>query len=455
MLLTIGAAILVIGVLIFVHELGHFIAAKSVGIGVPRFSIGLGPATPLSFRRGETEYVISWIPFGGYVKMASREEQEEAMAGVEGGELPEQYPPDKLFENKPLWARIVVICAGVTMNFAFAWMVYFTFAVTVGRAEDPSTTLGVVDEFLLPPAAERLVGLGENMQLTHINGDTIASWNDVRDLILDPTSDRLRFDFVDADAAIVEIDGFAVDERVAVYRSLVAQRAPGIGFVGDSTAAKASGIQAGDLVISVDGQPVRFWHEMAHFVRPRAGQAIELVVERDGSRMAITVTPDSATQTNTITDEERVIGQLGVLYAVDYRNVRWGPVGGFVEGGRGVKRDAKLILATLKGLVTGKLSARELGGPVLIGQISGQVARQGLFALLSFMALFSVNLAILNLLPIPVLDGGQLVFLLIEGVRGKPMPLQLRIRFSQFGLVILLGILVLAMTNDLLRVFGG
>ncbi|MCZ6858643.1 MAG: RIP metalloprotease RseP, partial [Gemmatimonadetes bacterium] len=188
---------------------------------------------------------------------------------------------------------------------------------------------------------------------------------------------------------------------------------------------------------------------------PRADQPTEVVVERDGSRMTITVTPDSSTHTNAITGDERVIGTLGVFPAVDVRNVQWGLVGGVFEGGRRVRRDAKLILVTLKGLVTGRVSARELGGPVLIGQISGQVARQGLFALLSFMALFSVNLAILNLLPIPVLDGGQLVFLLIEGVRGKPLPLQLRIRFSQFGLVILLGIMVLALTNDLLRVFGG
>ncbi len=455
MLLTIGAAILVIGVLIFVHELGHFIAAKAVGIGVPRFSIGLGPVTPLSFVRGETEYVISWIPFGGYVKMASLEEQEEAMAGLEGGELAEQYPPDKLFENKPLWARIIVICAGVAMNFVFAWTVYFAFAVTVGRAEDPTTTLGVVDEFTLPPTADRLIGIGENILITHINGDTIGSWNDVRDLVIDPTSDRLRFDFADADAAIVEIDGFAIDDRVALYQSLAAQRAPRIGFVFDSTAAKEAGIQVDDRVISVDGEPVRYWHEMARLVRPRAGQAIEVVVERDGSRMTITVTPDSTTQTNAITSEERVIGTLGVFAAVDFRNVHWGLVGGFFEGGRRVKRDSKLILVTLKGLVTGRVSARELGGPVLIGQISGQVARQGPIQLLTFMALFSVNLAILNLLPIPVLDGGQLVFLLIEGVRGKPMPLAVRIRFSQFGLMILLGIMVLALTNDLLRVFGG
>ncbi|MEE9533849.1 MAG: RIP metalloprotease RseP [Acidimicrobiia bacterium] len=455
MLLTIGAAIFVIGVLIFVHELGHFIAAKAVGIGVPRFSIGLGPRTPLSFRRGETEYVISWIPFGGYVKMASKEEQEEAMAGLEGGALAQEFPPEKLFENKPLWARVIVISAGVAMNFLFAWAVYFVFATIVGRYEDPATTLAAVEEFTLPPAAALLVGLPENIRITHINGDTIKSWNDVRDLVIDPTSDRLRFAFVGADPVVIEIDGFALDERVALYGSMRARRDARIGLVVDSSAAEEAGFEAGDVIVSVDGEPIRYWHEMARLVQGRAGQAVEFRVDRDGVEISLTAQPKITTQENAVTGAEREVGSLGVYGHVQVRRVTWGLAGGVVEGARRVKADARLILVTLKGLVTGRVSARELGGPVLIGQISGTVARQGLIPLLAFMALFSVNLAILNLLPIPVLDGGQLVFLLIEGVRGKPMPLELRVRFSQFGLVILLGIMVLALTNDLLRVFGG
>ncbi len=142
MLLTLASFAFVLGVLIFVHELGHFIAAKAVGIGVPRFSIGFGPATPLRFRRGETEYVIAWIPLGGYVKMASREEQ-DAMAAVEGGETPEEYPEDQLFENKSLPARILVISAGVAMNILFAWLIYSAVAA-VGWPEDPTTTIGRV-----------------------------------------------------------------------------------------------------------------------------------------------------------------------------------------------------------------------------------------------------------------------------------------------------------------------
>jgi regulator of sigma E protease len=454
-LLTLGAAVIVIGVLIFVHELGHFIAAKAVGIGVPRFSIGLGPLTPLAFRRGETEYVISWIPLGGYVKMASKEEQEEAMSGLEGGSLEQEFPPEKLFENKPLWARIIVISAGVAMNFLFAWGVYFVFATTMGRTVDPTTTVARVDDWYLPEAAAGLLDLPENVQILRINGDTIPSWQEMGDALTDPTSDGLRFEFAGVDPIIVPIDGFALDQRFALYAALKARHEARVASVEDDSVADEAGFQVDDVIVGLEGRPIAHWDQMVRVVQQRSGERLEFTVLRGGSQMTLVATPGSVTQAHPVTGEERTIGYLGIGEPRPLRNLRWGLVGGIVEGGRRVKSDSKLILVTLKGLITGRVSARELGGPVLIGQISGQVARRGLVALFSFMALFSVNLAILNLLPIPVLDGGQLVFLLIEGIRGKPMPLELRVRFSQFGLVILLGIMVLALTNDLLRVFGG
>ena len=455
MLLTLGAAIIVIGVLIFVHELGHFIAAKAVGIGVPRFSIGLGPLTPLAFRRGETEYVISWIPLGGYVKMASKEEQEEAMSGLEGGSLEQEFPPEKLFENKPLWARIVVISAGVAMNFLFAWAVYFAFATTVGRTVDPTTNVARVDDRYLPEAAADLLDLPANVQILRINGDTIPSWQEMADVLADPTSAGLRFEFAGADPVSVPIDGFALEERAALYRALKPYYEAVIGVVGDSSAAAEAGFRVGDVVVAVGDQPIRHFEEIVELVEPREGETLEFRVLRDGEPITIAAVLGSRILTNPATGEERTVGFLGMGPKIELRQLRWGFWSGIGEGARRVKSNSELILGVLKGLVTGRVSARELGGPVLIGQISGQVARQGLVALFSFMALFSVNLAILNLLPIPVLDGGQLVFLLIEGIRGKPMPLELRVRFSQFGLVILLGIMVLALTNDLLRVFGG
>ena len=451
MLLTIGATILVIGVLIFVHELGHFVVAKAVGIGVHRFSLGLGPVTPLSFRRGETEYVISWIPFGGYVKMASKEEQEEAMGTMEGGAGPTPFPPQKLFENKPLWARIMVISAGVIMNFAFAWAVYFGLATTFGRIEDPTTTVARIDSTELPGAAAALRGL-ENLEILRINGHTITSWNDVRYHVVDPTSEQLVFEFSGMDPIGVPIDGFAMDDRVALYLSLVSKPEARIGLVVASSPAADAGFEEGDLVIRANQEVIEDWAAMVDVVQRSANETVEFLVLRGGSEVALSAVPRLVTQVDPATGEDEEIGQLGVNRQM--RQVRIGIIAGVGEGWRGAVADARFILVTLEGLFRGRVSPRELGGPVLIGQISGQVAAQGIIPLLRFMALFSVNLAILNLLPIPVLDGGQLLFLLIEGVRGKPVPVALRIRFSQFGMVILLGIMALALTNDLLRVFG-
>jgi regulator of sigma E protease len=450
-LLTIGATILVIGVLIFVHELGHFMAAKAVGIGVHRFSLGLGPVTPLSFRRGETEYVISWIPFGGYVKMASKEEQEEAMGALEGGTGVTPFPPQKLFENKPLWARIMVISAGVTMNFVFAWAVYFGLATTYGRIEDPTTTIARIDSTELPEAAAALRGL-ENLEFLRINGDTITSWNDVRNHIADPTSEQLVFEFSGMEPIGVLIDGFAMDDRVALYMSLDPKEEARIGLVAASSPAAEAGFEEGDLVIRAGQEVIEHWDAMVDVVQRSANQTVEFLVLRGDSEVVLSAVPRLITQEDPETGEEEEIGQLGVNRQL--RHIRIGIIAGVGEGWRGAVTDARFILAMLDGLFRGRVSPRELGGPVLIGQISGQVAAQGMIPLLRFMALFSINLAILNLLPIPVLDGGQLVFLLIEGVRGKPVPVAVRIRFSQFGMVILLGILALAMTNDLLRVFG-
>ena len=452
MLLTIGAFVVVIGVLIFVHELGHFVAAKSVGIGVHRFSIGLGPLTPLSFRWGETQYVVSWIPFGGYVKMASKEEQEEAMSGLEGGSAEQEFPPDKLFENKPLWARVFVISAGVTMNFLFAWVVYFGLATTYGRVVDPSTTIARVEAATLPAAAAELNDLPRDAEILRINGDTITSWNDVRDRVADPASEELAFEFAHADPVVLAIDGFAMDDRIAVFISLVPKREARIGNVAVSSAADEAGFAVGDLVIRANGEAIGDWEAMVEVVQRSANEAVDFVVLRDSVEVLLAAMPRLVTRVDPATGEEEEIGQLGVNPQL--REIRVGLIEGIGEGWRGLKSDTRLIVVTLKGLITGRVSPRELGGPVLIGQISGQVAAQGLVPLLRFMALFSVNLAILNLLPIPVLDGGQLVFLAIEGVRGKPMPLALRLRFSHFGLVIRLGIMALALTNDLLRVFG-
>ena len=456
MLLTLASFILVLGVLIFVHELGHFMAAKAVGIAVPRFSIGFGPATPLRFRRGETEYLISWIPFGGYVKMASLEEQ-EAMGALEGGELEKEYPPEQLFESKPLAARILVISAGVIMNALFAWAAYSGLLATHGRSEDLTVSIDRVDAEKLPEGAEALLQLPFGARVTQVNGASVESWNDILDGVLDPRSERLRFDFAaGVDPVSLEIPGLESEQRSQIASALIRLWEPRIGFVAEGMPAAGAGIQEDDLVTHIDGEALRSWDQLVEIVSGALGKTLQLTLDRGGEELTVAVDPEDTEVQDPVSGETRNVGRIGVSPKPDTRRVRLAPLAAIGEGARQTWDNGAQVLFFLKGMVMGRVSAKQLGGPILIGQASGQFARAGFVALVTFMAFLSVNLAILNLLPIPVLDGGHLVFLVLEGLRGgKPLPQQLRLRLTQVGLYLLLGLMAFALINDVLRIVRG
>jgi len=452
-LLTVLAFLLVLGVVIFVHELGHFLAAKAVGIGVPRFSIGFGPATPLRATWRGTEYVVAWLPLGGYVKMASREEQ-EAMAGVEGGATEPEYPPDQLFESKPLLARMLVISAGVIMNVLFAWAAYAGLAGVLGRAEDPTTRVAV-DETLLPERARALAAVPRGAQIVRVNGDTARSWNVVFNAIADATTPRLRFDFAgDLDPVIVDVPGTDTDDRVALLGAVRPLYPPVIGPMSPGMPAAESGLESGDSIIALNGEPVAAFNDLTPVVEASVGDTVLLTVLRRGEEMVFAVVPVERTVPDPTTGEDTQRGRIGVDPLVDYIRTDYGLVGAIGAGAGRVWDDLGLIWFTLKGIVTGSVSRRELGGPILIGQLAGQMARVGFAPLLAFMAMISVNLAVINLLPIPVLDGGHLVFLLAEGVMGRPLPLEWRMRLIQVGLVLILALMIFVFRNDILRLVG-
>jgi regulator of sigma E protease len=363
-MLSILAFIIVLGVLIVVHELGHFVLAKLAGIAVPRFSIGLGPRV-WGVKRGETEYVISALPLGGYVKMAGMGE-EEALEKLEGGKAELVVPPDRRFDSKPVGTRAVVISGGVVMNFLFA---------------------------------------------------------------------------------VVAFAGIAY---VRAY-------APVVGRVEAGWPAAEAGVRAGDRIVAVDDRQIAQWSEFVSEVSRRPGDTLTLTVEREGRELQLTTAvavfdttvSDAAGRDTTIR-----LGRVGV--ALDTLNLQraYGPLGALGVGFTQSVNFCGLVLDFLGQLVTGRASARDLGGPILIGQLSGQAARAGLTALVGFMAVLSVHLAILNLLPIPILDGGHLVFLAIEAVRGRALSLQVRARFSQVGFVLIVALMVWVFTADLLRLTG-
>jgi regulator of sigma E protease len=452
-LVAIVAGIVVIGVLIFVHELGHFLAAKSVGIAVLRFSFGLGPRTPIGVKIGETDYCLSWIPFGGFVKMAGIEEFEEGAAGVMEGSLAAkgaEVPRERTFDAKPLWARIVVIVAGVAMNALFAVAVYAALTAAYGVVADDTVTVGAVDTTGLPLGAAGLATLRPGDRIVRINGDTMTSWRAIGRALLITPGARIRVEVAGRAAPILlDVPGSEERSRAALLNALTPWHRAVIGEVVPGAPAQAAGMQAGDSVVSAAGVPIPSWERLVRIIEGSPGRPVAMVVWRDGRLVTLTLTPKPTEVLDPDTRTTRTVGKIGVGRPVRH----FGLLGSLGQGVRRAGDAGGLILFTLRGLVTGQISARDIGGPILVGQLAGEVAQLGLPDFLAFMALFSMNLAILNLLPIPVLDGGHLVFLLLEGVRGRPLSLAQRQRWTQIGFYVLVGIMALALANDFLRLF--
>jgi regulator of sigma E protease len=484
---TVFWTILVLGVLVFVHELGHFIAAKAAGIQVPRFSIGLGPRL-VGFRIGETDYCLSAVPFGGYVKMAGME-GEEALAALEGDPLlreaaPEDFAPEngrqvesgrpdeaadrgrdrssvtaprfdpaRGFDAKPLPVRLIVILAGVFMNFVFGFVVFVLLSYSQGQPVLPTLVSSVAPELVkLDPQLAEWRGRSIRM----VNGAPVDNWNELVDRLQEvPEGAPLVIGF--ADGSELKLAGSVSGAELA--RALLPGLPPVIGQVQEESPARAAGLRPGDRILALDGRPVRLWDEIPQYIRERAGRRVVLTIERDATPGApggeetreIAIVPRREQAPGE--DSKFVpVGHLGVIARILNEPVSFPEA--LRSGTNATLRAGGLILGGLGQLVTGKVSLKSLGGPVAIGQITGYYQRQGLDQLLWWMGLFSINLAILNLLPIPVLDGGHVLFLAIEGVRGHPLTAQSKIRLSQAGMVMLILLMAWAVTSDVLRLFG-
>jgi regulator of sigma E protease len=453
-LITVLALVVVLGVLIFVHEAGHFLAAKWAGIYVHRFSLGLGPPIPwLTFRRGETEYSISWLPLGGYVKMASREEDIGSSA-LEGGAPAVVVPPDRVFEAKPVWKRMLVILAGVTMNALFAWAVFAFLAYKNGRQIDPVTTVGRVVPEMVPPEAAALKQIPTGARIVRINGDSVSSWDEIVSGIANTPDPDIRIDLSNGSTVVVPIHPDALEERLKAAQALQPYRAPVVdSIVPDRPAAKA-GMQKGDTIVAIDGRPIHQWYDLIEIVQESAGRNLAITVARQGQRQSFTLRPyvDSIPGPD---GKPRAVGRIGAAVGTNLISEKLSLGQAIVEGGRATARASTQILRTVRGLFSGRISGRTVGGPILIGQLAGESVRMGLDVFLGFMALISINLAILNLLPVPVLDGGQFLFLLAEAVTRRPLPVKVRERLTTVGLVLIVLLMGLAFSNDLRRLFGG
>jgi regulator of sigma E protease len=453
-LVTVLALILVLGVLIFVHELGHFLAAKWAGIRVFRFSLGMGtPIRRLTFTWKGTEYSVGWLPLGGYVKMASREE----MAGdaLEGGpaNIPD-VPHAETFEAQPIWKRMIVILAGVTMNVGFAWLVFAGLLYRNGRPVIPDTRVGRVAETGLPPGAEAMASLRPGDRITAVAGRPARVWGDVIEGIQHASPDTVVIEVEGRPSIVLRIHPDALDARLRASIAMEWYLAPVVGSVVAGRPAARAGIVDGDTLVAADGQPIGQWYDLVRILTVGAGAPVVLTVGGPDGRRDTPVTPDVETESGP-GGVKRQVGRIGV-YAKG-PDVRYEPASvweAVVGGGQATLVNTTFIVRTVRGMLTGRVSTREVGGPIAIGQLAGDAARQGLESLLLFMAVISVNLAVVNLLPIPVLDGGQFLFLLGEAILRRPLPLRLRQRLTTVGLVMISLLMVFAFSNDIRRLLG-
>lgn len=444
---TVISFVVVIGVLILIHELGHFLVARWSGVGVERFSIGFGPVL-LRWRGKETEYCLSAIPMGGYVKMMGEENPLEG-----GAALP--YDPSKAFALKPLWVRFLIVFAGPGMNFVLAAVIFIIVLGTMGRpvwppvvgrvAEGPAATAGIRTGDVVESISERPVTYWEDVERAISNSGgkplvlQVRRGNEGRSITVTPKRTVVR-------------DPIFREEREVWEIGAGPRLTPHIGAVNSGSPAEMAGLKPGDQVVAVAGQPVFTPEELMQAIQKRPGQKFTITVDRSGQTATVEVLATPVREKGPL-GQETEVGRIGVSIvtkALSYAS--YSPPEAVWYG---IERTWDMTVLTTKGfwkIVSGQIPLSNLGGPVQIASETGRQAQEGAAPLAVFTAVISVNLAVLNLLPVPMLDGGHLFFFLIEAVLGRPLSVRKRELAQQVGFVLLMLIMVLALYNDLVRI---
>jgi len=445
---TVVSFVIVIGILILIHELGHFFVARWTGVGVERFSIGFGPVL-LRWRGKETEYALSAIPMGGYVKMMGEE------SPLEGGAQPD-YDPAKAFAFKPLWARFLIVFAGPAMNLVLAAVIFAVVLATLGRPVWPPV-VGRVTEG--SPAAA--AGLRTGDAVTAVNGRPIKYWEDL-DRAVSKSNGRpleLRVKHGDSEQTATvtphkrtTTDPIFREAREAWDIGAGPQLIPQISSASAGSPAEKAGLKAGDVVLNVAGQAVYTPEDLVEAIRSRPGQSFPMTIERDGKTLTVNVTPEPVKE-KTPDGQEREVGRIQAGIAT--KAVSFEPYNPAAALGHGVTKTWDMTVLTIKGLwklVSRQIDSSNIGGPIQIATEAGRQAKDGMASLALFTAIISVNLAVLNLLPVPMLDGGHLFFFVIEAILGRPLSLQKREAAQRVGFVLLMLLMVYALYNDLVRI---
>ncbi len=446
------AFVVAIGILVAVHEYGHYIVARLCGVKVIRYSIGFGK--PLLTWRGkdpdQTEYCLSAIPLGGYVKLLDERE-----GNVDPAEL------DRSFTRKPVASRVAILAAGPLMNFAFAILAYWVMFVIGVPGVQP--IIGEVAENSIAASA----GVESGDRIVRIGDNEVATWDGAILFILDEMladepiaiqlsddSGRSRQVQLDITGRISELtepgklfDVLGLKPWLPVIPALVSEVTPG-------GPAEQAGVLAGDLIVAADGVVITSWPEWVNYVRARPEQSIEMQLERSGTMMTLVAVAGS------VEDAGKTIGRIGMateppagLAEKFSANQRYGIVDSFNVSVARVWSMSSLTVKMIGRMFTGDVSVKNISGPINIAEYAGYSARIGFAPFLNFLAIVSISLGILNLLPVPILDGGQIVYQLAEAVKGGPLSERVQLIGQQIGIALLLLVMSLAFYNDLSRFF--
>ncbi|MBB5322597.1 sigma E protease regulator RseP [Marinobacter oulmenensis] len=444
---TLLALALTLGILVTLHEYGHFWVARRCGVKVLRFSVGFGKPLFSWYDRQGTEYAIAAIPLGGYVKMLDERE----------GPVPEELR-DQAFTSKPPLQRIAIASAGPLANFIFAIFAYWLLSV-VGV-----TTLAPVVGQVSPDSVADRVGLQRGMEIHAVDGHRVTSWRDVNMRLLERTGEQGQVSLeVSEDRGARgtltgALQGWSLNEEtpdplaefgISPWRPEV----PAVlGQVTDNGRAKAAGLEPGDRIVAVDGEPVADWYDLVEHIQGAPEKTLELTIERNGETRNLAVRPESRTLEN-----GREIGFVGAGAAsVDWpeefqREVRFGPLAAIPNALNETWADTRLTLVAIEKMITGLLSPRNLSGPITIARVAEASVSSGFEDFIRFLAYLSVSLGILNLLPVPVLDGGHIVYYTIEAIRGRPVSEQAQAIGLRIGMALILTLMMFALYNDLMR----